>query len=248
MDKVLIMQEGDLTWIILNREKRRHAIDLEMIKQLGQALAIAEADESKVIILTGAGNQAFCSGGDLAALQEIKTELDASWMLTQMAHVLEKIFFNRKVTVAAINGVAIGGGAELATACDFRIASSQAKVGFSQGNAGKATGWGGATMLYERLSSAAAMEMLISGRLYLADEAQELGFLQGVVYELSFETGIREWVSTYTKQERSVLEMYKARFTDRFSREHFKHRLKQEVSSCSRLWGNKDNTRPPELY
>ncbi|WP_261179315.1 enoyl-CoA hydratase/isomerase family protein [Anaerobacillus sp. CMMVII] len=104
----------------------------------------------KIVVLTGAGTDAFCSGGDLSIFHHIHTKGEAKEMLLKMAKVLHKLFFFSKPTVAYLNGTTVGGGCEIATACDFRIAEKKLKIGFIQGRLGITTGWGGSTYLMER--------------------------------------------------------------------------------------------------
>jgi enoyl-CoA hydratase/carnithine racemase len=234
--KVNIVQENEITWIILNREELRNAIDEEVMDELLAGLKIARDDDSKVVIFTGEGDAAFCSGGDLSVFHKLKTEEEALGMLSKMRNVLEEIFFFPKLTVCALNGVAVGGGCELASSCDIRIAAPHVKVGFIQGKLGITTGWGGASMLYERLPQPAAMEMLMTAKIYKADEARALGYLQGIILGEPFRSGVLEWLTPYIKLEKGVLEAYKSRFTGKLDREVFSSRMQAETAECARLW------------
>ncbi|WP_368503978.1 enoyl-CoA hydratase/isomerase family protein [Alkalihalophilus sp. As8PL] len=236
MKKVKLIEEKDLTWIVLNREQLRNAIDVDVMDQLLEALHIAKINTSKAVVLIGEGDAAFCSGGDLSVFHELKTEQQALGMLSKMQNVLEEIFYFPKLTVSALNGTAVGGGCELATSCDLRIAAPHVKVGFIQGSLGITTGWGGASMLYERLPQPVAMEMLMTSRVYKADEARALGFLQGIILKEPFIEGVREWLAPYLKVENGVIAAYKHRFVDKVSRDELSTRMKEEVAECAKLW------------
>ncbi|TWI55790.1 enoyl-CoA hydratase/isomerase family protein [Halalkalibacter nanhaiisediminis] len=242
MKTVLLEQSNDgITWIRLNREERRNAINIEMMEELDAALSAAEEDESRIVVITGVGQKAFCGGGDLSVFHKLKTEAEAKEMLLKMGTILERLFFFPKVTVAALNGTAVGGGCEIASACDLRIAAPHAKIGFVQGAQGITTGWGGGTLLTERLTQLAAMEMLMTARVYHSEEARELGFLQDVIVEDSFQEGVKNWMAPYLKQNKGVLSAYKARLIDRFDRQMIHNRMNNEINECARLWETDDH-------
>ncbi|WP_100373307.1 enoyl-CoA hydratase/isomerase family protein [Bacillus sp. FJAT-45037] len=248
MEKISLIQEKELTWIVINREKVRNAIDDDVMDQLLEALGKAKQDESKAVIITGAGEVAFCSGGDLSVFRNLKTESEAWSMLSKMRNVLEELFYFPKLTIAALNGVAVGGGCEIATACDLRLAAPHVKVGFIQGTLGITTGWGGASMLYERLAQPIAMDMLMSSTVYRADEARALGFLQGIVLKEPFRQGVKEWLTPYVKLENAVLEAYKLRYIDKVPREQLSQRMKDEVAECAKLWESDEHHRAVERF
>lgn len=237
MKTIQVEQSTDgITMICLNREERRNAINLEVMDELNEALSLAEQDESRIIVITGAGSHAFCSGGDLAVFHKLRTEAEAKAMLTKMGAILERLFFFPKLTVAALNGTAVGGGCEIATACDSRVAASHAKIGFVQGGLGITTGWGGGTFLTERLSPQAAMEMLMTARLFRPEEARALGFVQGIILKESFHDGVQEWLLPYLKQNKGVLQAYKSRLLDRIDRQSIHKRISNEINECAKLW------------
>ncbi|MFC0558715.1 enoyl-CoA hydratase/isomerase family protein [Halalkalibacter alkalisediminis] len=241
MGVVVVEQEKNgVTWIRINREKIRNAINLDVMDELNDALHIAEKDESRIVVLTGAGDQAFCSGGDLSVFQSLKTSEEAYKMLMKMGAVLEKILFFPKVTVAALNGTAVGGGCELSVACDFRVAAPHVKMGFVQGKLGITTGWGGGTILLQRISQAHAMEMMLSAKIYPANSLINLGIIQEIISG-PFQEGVLNWLKPYLNQNAGVLQAYKARLLDSFDQLTIQNNIKREIEECSLLWATDEH-------
>jgi enoyl-CoA hydratase/carnithine racemase len=134
-------------------------------------------------------------------------------------------------TYALINGTAIGGGCEIAAACDHRWALPHAKLGFVQGNLGITTGWGGASMLFEKIPVANALQMLTSSTIYTAEEAENLGFIQKVV-NLSETNQIHSNLVTSS----GVLSSYKAALISKWMLTNLKERMLAEIEQCAILW------------
>ncbi|WP_096199245.1 enoyl-CoA hydratase/isomerase family protein [Bacillus sp. FJAT-45350] len=242
MGKVELTRESGIAWVTLNRPDKRNAIDFEVMELLHQVLTeVEENDDDKILVIRGAGDQAFCSGGDLSIFHNLHTKEQAQEMLSKMGEVLFRLFFFPKPTVAVINGSAVGGGCEIASACDFRIAAPHVKIGFVQGTLGITTGWGGATMLLQRLNQVEAMEMLLSCKRYSADEARDIGFIHRVMYEADFSKGCCNWLSSFTKQSGGVLKAYKHRWCDQFDKEDIKRRMAKEIDECSTLWASDEH-------
>ena len=101
-----------------------------------------------VAVLTGEGNEAFFAGGDLSEVHKLRTAQETFPILSSMADLLYKLSTLPMPVIALVNGVAVGGGCEIAMACDYRLISSKAKAGFIQGTLSITTGWGGATLLF----------------------------------------------------------------------------------------------------
>ncbi|MCL7746357.1 enoyl-CoA hydratase/isomerase family protein [Halalkalibacter alkaliphilus] len=225
-----------VTWIKINREEIRNAVNFEVMKELDELLSIAEGDDSKVVILSGVGKKSFCSGGDLSVFQHIMNEEDARSMLMRMGAILERIAFFPKITIAALNGTAVGGGAELASACDLRIAASHIKVGFVQANLAITTGWGGGTLLLERMAKSEALQMLLSAQMYSAEELLRNGFIQKVITKGSFEDEVMDYAAPYLNKSQMVLQAYKGRFMDGLDQERIHMNMQKEIRECAKLW------------
>ncbi|WP_339062278.1 enoyl-CoA hydratase/isomerase family protein [Tepidibacillus marianensis] len=162
-------REGSLL-IVLNRPEYRNAVNYEMMDELQEALIQAKEDPNiKTIIFTGV-DRSFSSGGDLGQFHQLKTKEDVRPMLEKMGKVIAEIVHLGKPTIAYINGYALGGGAELAMACDIRYINRQAKMGFIQINLGVTSGWGGGTLLIEKLGKSKGLSILLSGDILTAEE------------------------------------------------------------------------------
>lgn len=187
MSEIQVTKENEICWIKLNRPESKNAFSSQMIVDLCQNLKSADADEKiKVIVLTGAGN-CFCAGGDLKAMDE-KSGMFAgdSFTLKQnYEHGIQQIPLTMEsintVTVAMVNGAAIGAGCDLSAMCDFRIASDTAKFGVTFGSLGLISGDGGPYFMNRVVGYTKALEMYLTAKIYSASEAQEMGLVNKLV-------------------------------------------------------------------
>jgi enoyl-CoA hydratase len=166
-------------WI--NRPDRRNALSLETHGSIESAFGDAASDMSVLCaVLTGRGDKSFAAGGDLKELDLFRSPADAKRVVTQGRLALDAIREFPVPVVAALNGLALGGGAELALACDFRVAVSGARLGFIQGTLNISTAWGGAADLGIVLGASRALELLISSRVLSAQDALALGLIDRI--------------------------------------------------------------------
>lgn len=226
--------DGTLVFTI-NRPDKRNAISYEVMDGLKEALKVSSEGSNKVLVITGAGDRAFCSGGDLSVFHKLKTEEEAYRMLSRMSEILLKLFFHPKPTVALLNGTAVGGGCELASACDYRIASEHAKAGFIQGTLAITTGWGGGTFLSEKLSQPNAMKMLMEATLYDAEQLKGLGFIQAIIEGDPLE-GCNFFLENMLMLELEVLMAYKSIYIQKWGNLDIEERVNEEVHKCAVLW------------
>lgn len=167
--------ENGIGQIKINRPEVRNALNAETLKELVTALQTFEENpDVKVIVLTGEGEKAFAAGADIKQLSERKM-LDSLKSFTQTA--FKKLEGSNKVTIAAINGYALGGGCELALACDIRIAVENAKIGLPELNLAIIPGAGGTQRLARTIGKGRAMEMILTGKLIDGTEAERIGLV-----------------------------------------------------------------------
>lgn len=236
MDSYIIEEHEDgLLVFTINRPEKRNAVSYEVMDGLEVALLRAGKNSVKALVITGAGDHAFCSGGDLSSFHCLKTEKEAFEMLSRMAALLKKLLFFPKPTVAILNGTAVGGGCELASACDYRIAKAGTRAGFIQGTLAITTGWGGGTMLMEKLLPANAMKMLLEAALYPAEELAEMGFIHSV-YEGEALESCRSFLQKMLLLESDVLMAYKDILIKKWKVNKIEERIDQEVRRCAALW------------
>jgi enoyl-CoA hydratase len=171
--------DGLVGTVTIDRPDVMNAVSPEVLAELGQALDGLEAGGVRVAILTGAGERAFSAGADLAAM--LAQSADQSEQLLRdgvaLTRRLETCPF---VTIAAVNGYALGGGTELALACDVRIAGAKARFGLPEVRVGIFPGWGGIVRLPRVVSASLANDMLLSGRMIDAAEALAAGLVSEI--------------------------------------------------------------------
>jgi enoyl-CoA hydratase len=165
--------------IIIDRQEVRNALNKATIDELQMALNKLEAHpELRIIIITGAGERAFVAGADIKELHE-RTMLEA--LMPGMQGIYRKIEQSSKVTIAVMNGNALGGGCELALACDLRIAANHAKIGLPELNLAIIPGAGGTQRLTRMIGRGRALEMILTGKLIDGAEAERIGLVTQAV-------------------------------------------------------------------
>lgn len=181
---LLVELEQGILWVTINRPKDRNALNSETIEELGKALDWAQNnDQTKIIVLEGSGHQSFVAGADIKQLYE------RDWLESLepgMQGLYKKIESSTKATIAAVNGYALGGGFELALACDIRVASPNAKFGLPELNLGIIPGGGGTQRLARIVGKGKALEMILTGETINANEAKNLGLIKEII-------GVETW-------------------------------------------------------
>src|SRR5271157_1933165 len=178
---LVLNYSGPLAIVTLNRPDKRNAISYELIEELLRALQEVQSSSAQIFILTGAG-KAFCSGMDLDNLRSITGRSEAENLADSqmMPHLFRTLYGFLKVTIAAVNGPAIAGGCGLATLCDFTLASTEAKFGYTEVRIGFIPAIVSAFLL-RQLGEKQARDLLLSGRIIGADEAHRLGLANEIV-------------------------------------------------------------------
>ena len=164
--------------VCIDRPEKRNALSRDVLRAIAAAFARHGEDESlKAAVLTGAGDKSFAAGGDLVDLASIRTLEGAAKMADDAKAALDAIRRFPVPVIAALNGDAMGGGAELAMACDFRVAAGHARIGFVQGRLNVSTAWGGGIDLMHVVGTGAALRILCRSELFAPDEAKALGLI-----------------------------------------------------------------------
>ena len=181
LENVLYEKKGAIAYVTLNRPKVLNALNNKTWEELRTAFEDARDDaEVRGVILTGAGNKAFIAGADISELAKL-SGVEAEGVSSYSQSVLNLIEGLGKPVIAAVNGFALGGGCELALACDFIYASERARFGQPEVNLGVIPGFGGTQRLSRRIGVARAMEMILTGDIINAEEALRLGLVNRVV-------------------------------------------------------------------
>lgn len=177
---LLVRQEHTTAVLTINRPKQRNALDDGLLVALRDACAEARDDDGvRAIVITGTGDRAFCAGADIRHMQSMTPDQAREWSLLGQ-DVLKRVAQTPKPVIAAINGVAVGGGCELALACDFRFAVEGAQLGQPEIKLGLIPGWGATQRLPRLVGHAAAKNLTLTGRLVSAGAAQRLGLIDAV--------------------------------------------------------------------
>ncbi|MFY4773760.1 enoyl-CoA hydratase/isomerase family protein [Metabacillus sp. RGM 3146] len=238
MGKVLVKETfNGLLEVSINRPECHNAVDFEVMDLLDDILSEAEKRKDiRGMVITGSGEKTFCSGGDLSAFRHLHHKEDAYSMLRKMGEILYKIALFPVPTVALLNGTAVGGGCEIACAADIRTAKRGVKLGFIQGNLAITTGWGGGTLLFEKLAHDQAMMMLASSKIYKAEEARELGFITHLLDENDLYDNGLSAVNGFLLDHHEVLAGYKKIKKSQLEMSGLWGRMEEEIRLCSELW------------
>ena len=178
-DKVICSIENDIAIVTINRPDVRNAMDKETWILLKDVFTdLNSRDEVRAIIITGAGDKAFIAGADLNYLKQRTVNETLEALNTSVTRAIEKC---SKPVIAAINGYALGGGCEVALACDIRIASPNAKIGQTEVSVGIIPGAGGTQRLRNIVGQGRAMEMILTGEPVDAEEAFRIGLVNRIV-------------------------------------------------------------------
>jgi enoyl-CoA hydratase len=182
-DPITIDASGDgVVKVEINRPEQRNALSLQALESLARAFeTLRDEPGLKCALLTGAGDRCFAAGGDLKELASYRTRAQAAQVSHTGRRALDAIRDFPVPVYAALNGHALGGGAELALACDFRVARAGATLGFLQGKLNITTAWGGGADLLRILGPGRGLELLLSSRVMTAAEALQLGLIDQVV-------------------------------------------------------------------
>ena len=192
MPDIRIERDGGVVVLTIDRPHARNAIGLGTMDELDAALAALVATDARCAVLTGAGDRAFVAGGDLRELETVTTEAFALEMATRMRRTLDRIAGLSIPVICALNGAAIGGGAEVAVGCDFRIAAQDARIGFTQVKLGVMPAWGGIERLCGLVGRGRALYLLTTGTVLTASEANAAGLVEEVVPRERFDERWRE--------------------------------------------------------
>lgn len=241
------IQQG-IGWIFFHRPEVRNAVNFRMMEELAEVLGgMREDDSVKALVLAG-DEQTFVSGGDLEEFHRLKTADEVFPVHHRMGNLLEELRTFGKPTVAAVQGIAVGGGCEIAAACDFRIASDQARFGFIQSGLGITTGWGGGSRLLEQLPRNRALYLLLSGERVDARRLYEWGWITEVVPFAEFLPSVRRFVQSFTRRPLGVIQAYMELADATREGEPRDQLVRREARTCARLWETEEHVQAVEDF
>lgn len=180
MNIVELSRRGEAALITLNRPQALNALSSAILDELADAIDKVAAMDARVLLITGAGDKAFCAGADIKELR------NRDLMAAKRGAEKGQAVFSRLTTlpmpsIAVINGYAFGGGLELAMACTFRVATANARLGLPEIKLGLIPGYGGTQRLPRLVGEARALEMIMTGRAIKAEEAERIGLIHRVI-------------------------------------------------------------------
>ena len=213
-ENIIYGKEKGIARITVNRPEKRNALNQAVRLELQQALRDIEEDDSiRVAIVTGAGDKAFIGGADITELKEmtpIACEARASTLGQQLYTDIENL---RVPVIAMINGFCLGGGCEIAMCCDIRVASENARLGQPEINIGIFPGGGGTQRLPRLVGWGKAKELLYTGRIIDAAEAERIGLVDKVVPPDELESTVTELAETIASKSPVIIRLLKKAIT-----------------------------------
>jgi enoyl-CoA hydratase len=177
---IAVTREDAVAVLTIDRPEAMNALDVDTLTELRDRISELRGDDAvRVIVLTGAGDRAFAAGADIKYMSALSVKEATEWggLGHEVGGLLERA---PKVSIAAVNGFALGGGCELALACDLRYAATTAKLGQPEVNLGIFPGWGGTQRLARVCGLGVAKDLILTGRVVDADEALQIGLVNGV--------------------------------------------------------------------
>jgi enoyl-CoA hydratase len=225
--------------VTVNRPDAMNALDLETLSALRDRLQeLAKDVDTRVVVLTGAGDRAFIAGADIKYMSGLDVDEAKAWgdLGHDAGRLLETM---RQPTIAAINGFALGGGCELALACDLRYAASNAKLGQPEINLGIIPGWGGTQRLARATTLGFAKELILTGRTVDAEEALRRGLVNGVYEAAELMTRVMETALQLASKSPLALEAAKEAVNRALGGEHADN-LARESDRFGELFSSED--------
>jgi enoyl-CoA hydratase/carnithine racemase len=194
MAEFLTERRGGVELWTINGEGRRNAISRAMLRELDERVENLAA-EVRVVVLTGAGDKAFCAGADLKE-RATMSEGEVRDFLAGLRRTFRKIERSRSIFVAAVNGIAFGGGTELALSCDLRAAAPASELGLTEVKLGIIPGGGGTQRLSRLIGPGRAKDLILTGRRVSAAEAYSIGLVnrlapEGRLLEMAFQMSLQ---------------------------------------------------------
>lgn len=190
---VTFEQDGAIGTVTLRRPEKFNALDIPMLRALEVALDEAELAEGVRVVLIRGDGKGFCAGGDVEAWAAMSAaDFQVQWV--RYGHrVFDRLARLRQPTIAVLSGHALGGGLELAVACDFRVAETHVKLGFPETSIGVVPGWSGTQRAVRRFGAQTVRRMALGGEVFLAAQALVLGIVDRVVETGSGLAEARNW-------------------------------------------------------
>ena len=188
-DTILFNRDGNIATVTLNRPERLNALNRAMWEELGEVMRRLSADDSlRCVVLRGAGGKAFAAGADIAEFASERANARQAKGYGELIHAtMQAVAQCKHPTVALIEGACVGGGLEIAAMCDMRVCGSSSRFGVPINKLGLTMGYGELAGLLALVGRAVALEILLEGRVFTAEEAYRKGLVNRVVPDTEVE-------------------------------------------------------------
>jgi enoyl-CoA hydratase len=240
-DEIKFDTDGQIAKITINRPKALNALNWTAQEQFAAAVtAVSENPAIRVLIITGSGYRAFVAGGDLKELSQHPDRAGGERLNRVMTGALTQLTQLPIPVIAAINGDAFGGGCEIITACDLRVAANHVRFSFAQVRNALTSGWGGTSRLVRLIGQSRAMELMLTARMMDVREAYEVGLVHQVVAKSELETAVSTRAQQLIQLPRHALAANKALV--QFAAQHTTSETNQrEADLFVELWTQPDH-------
>ncbi|WP_299263120.1 enoyl-CoA hydratase/isomerase family protein [Halorientalis sp.] len=237
-DTVTLDHEDGITTLTVDRPDRLNALNVETLSALDEALDEAEDLDTRVLVVTGAGDDAFVAGADIAYMKDMDVEAAKSYG-EKGHHVTGRVETFSAPVIAAVNGYAFGGGCELALAADMRVASERAVLGQTEIDLGIVPGWGGTQRLARLVGDETARRLVFFGERVDAEDADRLGLVGDVIAHDQLDSFVRDMAEDLAAKPAFALQAAKEAL-NQVHRMHLDAGLQYEQRVWSGLFGTPD--------
>jgi len=235
--ELVVERRGSVLRVRIDRARKHNALSRTTLARLRAAFEEHRDDTSLACaVVTGSGQRYFAAGGDLRDLSSVRETVDARRMAEEARSALDAVRTFPVPVVALINGDAIGGGAELALACDLRVIRDGARIGYVQGRLGITSGWGGGPDLLAVVGPARALRMMSRAEMVTAEMALAWGLADAVVGPDAVEDGLAQFLAPLLEQTRAALCGFKAQALAARRGESYEARRSAEHDGFVRTW------------
>lgn len=224
-------------WLIIDRQERRNALSPSVIRDLIDCLSAAAKDDAvRAVVITGAGDSAFCAGGDIGGFQQAAEDQDVESAPAAIARLLDAVWWHPKPTLARVNGKALGGGFGLMLACDLAVATDDTELGTPEIDIGL---WPHVitAVIQRRLPRSIALELMLTGRRMPSEEAARWGLVNRVVPRGELDAAVTSVVEQIASKSPHVLRLGKRSFAGAEDKpwgpaiDHLKERLAENLEA-----------------
>lgn len=238
-----------VVWITIDREAKHNALARGVLASLAQAVAGAGArPTTRLVLLRGAGDRFFAAGGDLVELSEVRDEAATQAMAERSRAALDAVRHCPVPVLAYLNGDAIGGGAELALACDLRLQAAHARIGYIQARLAISSAWGGGPDLCQTVGGARALRMMARGEMVGAERALDWGLADTVITDSAHCKDMQAFLAPMLECPPQVLRAIKAQTTAWRTGQAYEQRRQVERQQVLATWLHDDHWRASDRF